>query len=210
MHGKSEEAMTIKEYLNWFREDWPKVGGIVSVFLAIYLAVIFLPGNPLLFAILLATPLYMLHEFDEYVIPGKFAQFMNRNIFKTDAESGLLDTKAVFWINMAVWILISLSSLWAFFDISQVIALPYFYLFQAVIHLVLGIAGKRFINPGMLTAWLLHVPWGIWTIRLLLQAGAITNPYWNAGLRDGLLIVLAMMLANRILVARYKRRQQRL
>ncbi len=202
--------MNIQEYINWFRENWPKVGVIVSVFLTIYLAVIVLPQNTLLFAVLMSTPLYMLHEMDEYVIPGKFTQFMNQNIFKTDPEAGILDTDAVFWGNMIVWIAIPLFSLWSFFDIQQATALPYFFIFQAVIHLILGIAGKRFLNPGMVSAWLLHVPWGIWTIWLLVQAGVIANPYWNSGLRDGLLIVLAMMLANRFLVARYKRRQQSL
>ncbi|HVP20425.1 MAG TPA: hypothetical protein VMS73_01040 [Anaerolineaceae bacterium] len=52
------------------------------------------------------------------------------------------------------------------------------------------------------------MPWGIWTILLLVQAGAIRNPFWNPGLRDGLLIVVAMMLANRLLLVRYKRRRR--
>jgi hypothetical protein len=200
--------MTLKRYFNWFKENWPKVGVIVCLFLTIYLIVIVLPQNTLLFALLMSTPLYMLHEIDEYIFPGGFAQFMNQNIFKTDPESGLLDTDAVFWINMVVWIAMPLFSLWAILDIDQAIALPYFFIFQAVVHLILGIVGKRFINPGMISEWLIHVPWGIWTIWLLVSAGAIRNPYWNPGFRDGLLIVVAMMLANRLLVVRYKRRQR--
>jgi hypothetical protein len=201
--------MTFQGYFSWFKENWPKVGVIVAFFLTIYLVVIVLPQSTLLFALLMSTPLYMIHEVDEYVFPGKFAQFMNQNIFKTDPETGPLDTAAVFWINaVAIWIAIPLFSLWAVFDIRQAIALPYFYIFQAVIHLILGIVGRQFLNPGMVSAWFVHVPWGIWTIWLLVQAGVITNPYWNPGLREGLLIVVAMMLANRLLMARYKRRQQ--
>lgn len=200
--------MTLKGYFAWFKENWQKVGVIVSLFLIIYLVVIVLPQNTLLFALLMSTPLYMLHEIDEYIFPGGFAQFMNQNIFKTDSETGLLDATAVFWINMAVWIAMPLFSLWAIYDIGQAIALPYFFIFQAVVHLILGIVGKRFINPGMISAWLIHVPWGIWTIWLLIRAGEISNPYWNPGFRDGLLIVVAMMLANRLLVVRYKRRQR--
>jgi len=200
--------MTPKLYFTWLKENWPKVGVMVSLFLTIYLIVIVLPQNTLLFALLMSTPLYMLHEIDEYVFPGGFAQFMNQNIFKTDTESGLLDAAAVFWINMVVWIAMPLFSLWAIIDISQAIALPYFFIFQAVVHLILGVVGKRLINPGMISAWLVHVPWGIWTIWLLVQTGAVSNPFWNPGLRDGLLIVLAMMLANRFLVFRYRRRQR--
>lgn len=200
--------MTLKEYFSWFKEDWQKVSGILAFFLTIYLVVIVLPKDTLLFALLMASPLYMLHEVDEYVFPGGFKQFMNQMIFKTDPENGLLGNGDVFWGNMVVWIAIPLFSLWAVFDIRQAVALPYFYIFQAVIHLILGIVGKRFLNPGMITSWLLHVPWGIWTIWLLLQEGVITNPLWNVGIRDGLLIVLAMVIVNRFLIAGYKRRQQ--
>lgn len=202
--------MTVKEYSIWFKENWARVGLITAFFLIIYLVVIVLPQNKVQFALLMLAPLYMLHEVDEYVIPGGFGQFMNRNVFKTDAEDGVLDTAAIFWINMiAVWLIIPLFCLWGFYDIDQAIAIPYFFILQAVIHLFLGIIGKRLLNPGMATAWLLHVPWGIWTIWLLVKAGEITHPFWNAGVRDALIIVVAMLVANRILAARYKRRRSR-
>lgn len=82
--------MTIKEYFNWFKVNWPKTGLIVSIFLIVYLGIIVLPHNLLLFAVLLSAPLYMLYEFDEYVFPGGFAQFMNKNIYKLDTENGML------------------------------------------------------------------------------------------------------------------------
>ena len=96
--------MTLKGYFTWFKENWPKVGVIVGIFLTIYLVVIVLPKSTLLFALLMSTPLYMLHETDEYIFPGRFAQFMNQNIYRMDPETGLLDPNAVFWINMVVWI----------------------------------------------------------------------------------------------------------
>ena len=82
--------------------------------------------------------------------------------------------------------------------------MPYFFIFQALTHLMLGIVGKRFLNPGMVSAWLLHVPWAIWTIWLLVQTGVITNPYWNNYLLDGLWGVVFMVLAGVILYVRYK------
>jgi len=82
--------------------------------------------------------------------------------------------------------------------------MPYFFIFQAVVHLILGIVGKRFLNPGMVSAWLVHVPWGIWTIWLLVQAGVITNPYWNDYLRDGLLVIVYLLFAGAILLIRYR------
>ena len=206
---ESETTMTFKGYFAWFRENWQKVGVIVAIFLTIYLVVLVLPRSTVLFALLMYTPLYMLHEADEYVFPGGFAQFMNKEIYKTDPETGLLDTTAVFWINMAVWIALPLYSLWAVADLTQAAWMPYFIIFQAVVHLILGVVGKRFLNPGMVSAWLVHVPWGIWTIWLLVRAGVITNPYWNDYLLNGLLINVALLFVGLFLLVRYRRRQHR-
>jgi hypothetical protein len=198
-----------KDYVNWFKVNWPKTGLIVSIFLIIYLAIIILPNNLLLFAVLISAPLYMIHEFDEYVFPGGFEKFMNSNIYKLDPEKGMLDIDAIFWINIpAVWVIIPFFSLWSVFDITQGITLPYFFIFQAVVHLALGIYGKRIIQPGMITAWFLHVPWGIWTIWLMVQNGIIENPFWNGDLLLGLGLNLALIIVGQILMFRYRRRKQ--
>jgi hypothetical protein len=121
--------MTLKGYFLWFKENWPKTGVIVAIFLTIYLIVLVLPKSTLLFALLLSTPLYMLHQADEYVIPGGFVQFMNHNIYKMDPETGLVDSTAVFWVNMLVWFFFSLASLNAVADLTQAAWMPYFYIF---------------------------------------------------------------------------------
>jgi hypothetical protein len=201
--------MTPRAYFIWFKENWQKVGVIVGIFLTIYLVVIVLPQSTILFALLMSTPLYMLHEIDEYIFPGGFAQFMNHDIYRLDPITGLIDTNAIFVINMIVWFFFSLSSLQAVTDLTQAAWIPYFFIFQAVIHLILGIVGKRFLNPGMVSAWLVHVPWGIWTIWLLVQAGVITNPYWNTYLRDGLLVAIVVLpLMAVVLLIRYRLSQR--
>jgi hypothetical protein len=201
--------MTLKGYFLWFKENWEKTGVVAAIFLTIYLSVIVLPQSTLLFALLMYTPLYMLHEIDEYIFPGKFAQFMNRNIYRMDPETGLVDANAVFVINIAVWIIFSIYSLWAITDVTQGGWMPYFFIFQALIHLALGIVGKRFFNPGMVSAWLVHVPWAIWTIWLLVQDGVITNPYWNNYLLDGLWGVAFMVFAAVFLLIRHRFMRQR-
>jgi hypothetical protein len=201
--------MTPRAYFIWFKENWQKVGVIVGIFLTIYLVVIVLPKSTILFALLMSTPLYMLHEIDEYIFPGGFAQFMNHDIYRLDPLAGLIDINAIFVINMIVWFFFSLSSLQAVTDPTQAAWIPYFFIFQAVIHLILGIVGKRFLNPGMVSAWLVHVPWGIWTIWLLVQDGVITNPYWNTYLRDGLLVAIVVMpLMAVVLLIRYRLSQR--
>jgi hypothetical protein len=196
--------MIWKEYFYWFRDNWQKVSLILAVFLTVYLAVIVLPQSTLLFAVLMAAPLYMLHQTEEHHIPGGFVPFLNRDIFKADPVRGPCDPNAVLIIDMAVWVFMPLYSLWALTDIHQAIWMPYFYIVQAVIHLVLSIIGKRLYTPGLATAWLLHVPWAVWTIGLLMQAGEIANPYWNRDLLDSLTVVLYMAVAGLILNIRYR------
>jgi hypothetical protein len=200
--------VTLREYFSWFKKNWQKTGVIVGLFLTIYLVVLVLPKSTLLFALLMSTPLYILHQADEYIFPGRFAHFMNKNIYKMDPETGLLDSNAVFWINIAVWIILAFYSLWAATDLIQGAWIPYFFIFQAVIHLLLGIVGKRFLNPGMVSAWLVHVPWAIWTIRLLFQSGVITNPYWNVEILNGLLGAVVMAFLAAILLIRYRFKHQ--
>jgi len=129
---------------------------------------------------------------------------MNRDIYHTDPEKGLVDPNAILLINMVVWFFFPLSGFQAMTDLTQAGWMPYFVIFQAVVHLIIGIAGKRLFNPGMITAWLLHVPWAIWTISLLMKAGLFTNPYWNGYLRTGLYINLALPVAGFILWMRYQ------
>ncbi len=208
--------MTLTAYYNWLRQDWPKAGLLISLFLTVYLVVLVLPKSTLSFALLMATPLYMLHEVEEYVSPGGFAQWMNTAIYKADPETGPVNPTAVLLINMvAIWIILPHDSLAAVTDPSHASWMPYFFMGQAVVHLAIGMIGKRLINPGMLTAWLVHVPWAIWTIWLLVQAGVIANPYWNDDVLLGVLIniallpVLGLVLVTRFkLLPRFKRKQQ--
>ena len=201
-------SMSLKGYFTWFQENWQKAGVAVGLFLAIYLVVLVLPHNTLWFALLMFTPLYNLHETEEYIFPGGFAQFFNQNILKTDPQTGPLNIPAVFWINMAyVWIALPLFSLLAIVDLRWGAWMPYFFIFQALAHLILGIVGKRLLNPGMLSGWLVIVPWGAWTIWLLVQSKTITNPYWNVYLLIGLLVNLSLPVVGRFLLVNYRRRQ---
>jgi len=61
------------EYYKWLKRDWAKAGLILSIFLLIFLFVFVIQVDEVVFFILLQTPLYMLHQAEEYVIPGGFS-----------------------------------------------------------------------------------------------------------------------------------------
>jgi len=39
-------------------------------------------------------------------LPGRLCRFMNRDIYKMDPETGLVDSTAIFGINMVVWVIL--------------------------------------------------------------------------------------------------------
>jgi Protein of unknown function with HXXEE motif len=203
--------MKLNDYYSWFQENWHRAGLLIGIILTLFLVVLVFPNNLLLFVLLMYTPLYNFHETEEYIFPGGFYQFVNKNVFKTDPENGPLETKSIFWINMIyVWMGLPIFSLLAILDRRWAAWMPYFFIFQAFVHVGLGIAGKKILNPGMFTSWLIHVPWGIWTIILLMNAKIITNPFFNIYTLIGFLINGSLpLIVGPIILARYKNRIDR-
>ena len=72
--------MILSEYYRWLKKDWAKVGFILSIFLFVFLFVFVRKNDFVIFILLLQTPLYMLHQTEEYVFPGGFGKFFNTKI----------------------------------------------------------------------------------------------------------------------------------
>jgi hypothetical protein len=111
-------AMSLLGYYHWFHREWMRAGLVVSIFLLVYLTVLVAPTNLVLYAMLLCAPLYMLHETEEYLFPGGFVEFANRDLYKQDPETGMLDESLVYWINMGyIWLPLPLCGLLATYDL---------------------------------------------------------------------------------------------
>lgn len=203
-------AMSLAGYYHWFHREWMRAGLVVAVFLLVYLTVLVAPTNLVLYAMLLCAPLYMLHETEEYLFPGGFVEFANRDLYKQDPESGMLDERLVYWINMGyIWLPLPICGLLATYDLRLAAWMPYFFIFQAVVHVGLSIAARRWYNPGLATACLLHVPFAVWAIGLLRDAGVIQNPYFNAFLLIGFIFILGLPVMGLFGMRRYRERASR-
>ncbi len=200
-------AMSLAGYYHWFHREWMRAGLIVAVFLLVYLTVLVAPTNLVLYAMLLCAPLYMLHETEEYLFPGGFVEFANRDLYHQDPETGMLDEQLVYWINMGyIWIPLPLCGLLATQDLRWAAWMPYFFIFQAVVHAALSIAARRWYNPGLATAWLLHVPFAVWAITLLRDAGVIDTPFFNIHLLIGFIFILGLPVLGLFGIRRYQKR----
>jgi hypothetical protein len=189
MRKKNGSDFTLKNFYNWCMDYWQWVGIFLFIYLTIYLTCIILPQNIILYGLLMVFPLYLLHEFEEYLIPGGFAEFFNEDVLKIKRKDVVpIDKPAIFWINMLlVWILLPVAGLLSIIDMRFGVWMPYFIIFQAISHLILGIKGKRLINPGMVSSWLIHTPFAIWLLNLLFSQGVITNQI-NIHLLIGILV----------------------
>jgi hypothetical protein len=203
-------AMSIAGYYHWFHREWMRAGLVVAVFLLVYLTVLVAPTNLVLYAMLLCAPLYMLHETEEYLFPGGFVEFMNHDLYKQDPETGMVDERLVYWINMGyIWLPLPVCGLLATYDLRLAAWMPYFLIFQAVVHIGLSIAARRWYNPGLATACLLHVPFAVWAIDLLKDAGVIQNLYFNVYLLIGFIFILGLPVMGFFGMKRYRKPSSR-
>ena len=199
-------AMSLGGYYHWFHREWMRAGLVVAVFLLVYLTVLVAPTNLVLYTMLLCAPLYMLHETEEYLFPGGFVEFANRDLYKQDPESGMLDENLVYWINMSyIWLPLPICGLLATYDLRLAAWMPYFFIFQAVVHVGLSIAARRWYNPGLATACFLHVPFAVWAIYLLGDAGIIANVYFNIYALVGFVFILGLPIMGLFGINRYRK-----
>ena len=200
-------ALSLAGYYHWFHREWMRAGLVVAIFLLVYLTVLVAPGNLPLYAMLLCAPLYMLHETEEYLFPGGFVEFANRDLYRQDPDAGMLDESLVYWINMGyIWLPLPICGLLAVHDLRLAAWMPYFLIFQAAVHVGLSIATRRWYNPGLATACLLHVPFAVWSIKLLREARVIDNPYFNVHLAIGFLFILGLPVLGYFGIRRYRQR----
>lgn len=200
-------AMSLAGYYHWFHREWMRAGLVVAVFLLVYLTVLVAPSNLVLYAMLLCAPLYMLHETEEYLFPGGFVEFANRDLYKEDPETGMLDETLVYWINMGyIWLPLPICGLLGTWDLRAAAWMPYFLIFQAVVHVGLSVATRRWYNPGLATAVLLHVPFAVWAIHLLMGAGVIQDPWANVHLLIGFVFILGLPAVGILGIRRYHKR----
>jgi hypothetical protein len=185
--------MTLKEYFAWFKIDWAKAGLLISIFLFAFLFVIVKDSDFVLFLLLLQTPLYMLHEAEEYIFPGGFGKFFNMDIMKFDTPDKPLDENFIFAINIVlIWVILPTFGLLAAHDYQYGLWLPYFSFFAGISHIALGIKARKRYNAGLIVSLLLNIPVGAWSVFYLVNQGLLPNIFLNPHFFIGLGLNLAL------------------
>ena len=188
--------MTISEYYQWLKKDWAKVGLILSIFLLVFLFVFVRKYDFVVFILVLQTPLYMLHEVEEYIFPGGFGKYFNTEIFKLETEDKPMDENFIFYVNIIlIWFALPLFGLLSTINYQFGLWIPYFSFFAGVAHIALGIKAKKLYSPGLIVSLLVNIPVGLWSVFYLIDKGILSNFFlnWHILIGFGLNALLPIM-----------------
>ena len=187
--------------LEWLVDDWqwPAVGLFAAGFLLALTPLWADRFGSAMALVYVQLPLYMLHQWEEHA-GDKFRLHINR-VLAGGREA--LTPLATFWINaLGVWG-IDLSAIYLACSVRPALGLiaGYLAVVNAIVHIATA-AGRREYNPGLWTAVVLLLPFGVWCIAAVSQAA-------KAGWEDhflGLGAAVAVHVAIIIHVARRLRR----
>lgn len=121
-----------------------------------------------LFLIWAQLPVYFVHEFEEYVLPGGFLKFFNNRVLGSRRDDWPLTPTGSLWINGSIiFSAFPIGGILATeFDIRYGLWMAYFSAINATSHVVMA-AIFRGYNPGLVVSVLLNTPVAIYTIVYL-------------------------------------------
>ncbi len=179
---------TTKELEFWYKH-WARAGFPTALFIIFLL---FLNSKTQIGSIewflWLSLPLYMFHQYEEYVFPGGFLEFMNTKVIAKDSNEIELGNKIAFLINIGgIWILIPLLILLS--AISHI--------FSVIIISIIIINGITHIgsyfkfhgyNPGLFLSIVYNIPFGLYLTYRMFNEGYITFFEFILGFIFGILL----------------------
>ena len=200
--------MTISDYYKWLKREWAKTGFVLSIFLLVFLFVFVRRYDLIVFIILLQTPLYMLHQTEEYVFPGGFGAYFNTQIFKVKTNNGPLNQNFIFFVNVIlIWIVFPLFGLLSTINYQYGLWIPYFSFFAGIAHILLAIRARKLYNPGLFVSLFINIPVGLWSIFFLYNNDVLNNLFLNLHCAIGLALNALLPIMGIILLRKYQRRE---
>ena len=180
--------------MKWLYDNWYKSTLFLAVYLLVFLILFVLKTDFALFLIWLQFVVYLIHQFEEYILPGGFVAFFNKNLLQSKIADYPLDKKASFWINIPIiFIAFPLSAILAgTLDIAIGIWTAYFSVINAASHVGMSFMYKY--NPGLLVSMFLNIPVGLYTIYFFASENLISFQHQLIGCGIGLLTQAAVMI----------------
>ena len=178
----------------WFKH-WPKAGLIAAVFIVLLL---FLNSKASIgsfeWLYWLSLPLYMIHQFEEYVYPGGFKEELNKVLLNEKGSSEILTDKAALVVNIGfIWVLTPVLIVLGALSIIFPVILMTLVAFNGFIHLVMSIRFKRY-NPGLIASLIFNLPLGLYVLIGLSLNSLATGIELLIGIIIGLILHMGLLV----------------
>ena len=148
----------------WY-EHWPRAGLIAAIFI---LLLLFLnskvPIGSFEWLYWFSLPLYMIHQFEEYIYPGGFKEQLNEILVKGERTGEILTDKMVLIINIGfIWILTPALIVLGAFSIIFPVILMTLVAFNGFVHVIASIRFRKY-NPGLVISVVGNIPLGLYVL----------------------------------------------
>ena len=180
--------------MNWLERNWPHATIFLAIFITIMLLLFVRDDDYALFLVWATLPVYFLHQFEEYVLPGGFVKWFNHRIMESTRDDWPLTPRASLWINVPI--------IFIAFPIGGILAsevnlkyglwMAYFGVVNSLGHVLFGFAFKGY-NPGLVVSAVLNIPIGIWAIAYLTSNDLVSTTANVVGLLIGIALQAAVM-----------------
>lgn len=185
----------IVKVFRFYSKNWYYIGGVLFVALAFIVGFFGASFNPLSKILTLSFMALLVHQFEEYALPGGFPAVFNIAWMgeKEHADRYPLNRKSVLVVNVIgaypFYVLPILFPNLIWLGLTQVL----FGMLQIVVHgIIINVKMKSWYNPGLASVIFLHWPIGIYYTWYVYTHGLIQSWEWVAGI--GLALVAAIVL----------------
>jgi hypothetical protein len=180
--------------MKWLYDNWYKSTIFIAAYTFIILCLFVLKHDFVLFLIWSQFVVYLIHQFEEYVVPGGFVAFFNQKALGSIKTDFPLDKKASFWINIPIiYVAYPASAVLAgLVDLSFGLWTVYFSIINSLSHV--GMFFKYRYNPGFIVSLFLNIPVGIYTIYYLTSQKTNSLEEHLLGLARGIFVQGTVML----------------
>ena len=166
----------MKNTMIWMQENWPSAAPFLAVFSLVTLLAFRPYMDTAIFLIWLQTPVYFLHQSEEYIFPGGFLKYFNRQVLGSKQDAFPLTMAASLWINVPVVFVAfpATAILTMQFGVSIGLWTAYFSIINAASHV--GMFFKNGYNPGFVVSVVLNIPVGAFALWYLASNGLTSMP----------------------------------
>ncbi|MFX1480284.1 MAG: HXXEE domain-containing protein [Promethearchaeota archaeon] len=185
--------------LRFLYQNWAKVGFISAFFI---LLLLFLnskvPIGSFEWLYWLSLPLYMFHQFEEYVYPGGFKEQLNKILNREKGSLEILTDKIVLVVNIGfIWVLTPILIVLNIISIIFPIILITLVAFNGFTHVIASLILRRY-NPGLIISIIANIPLGLYVLIGLGVNGLANSFELSIGIVVGSLLHSALFIFLRL------------